>query len=45
MFQVRERAVVLKDLEQEEFVNNTKDSNGQGAAGILDRLRDGTQGN
>jgi hypothetical protein len=45
MFQVRERAVVLKDLEQEEFVNQTKDSNGQGAAGILDRLRDGTQGN
>ena len=45
MFQVRERAVVLKDLEQEEFVNQTKDSNGQGAEGILDRLRDGTQGN
>jgi hypothetical protein len=45
MFQVRERAVVLKDLEQEEFVNQTKDSNGQGAAGILDRLRHGTQSN
>ena len=45
MFQVRERAVVLKDLEQDEFVNQTKDSNGQGASEILDRLRDGTQGN
>ena len=45
MFQVRDREVVLKNLEQEEFVNQTKDSNGQGAAGILDRLRDGTQGN
>ena len=45
MFQVRDRAIVLKDLEQEEFVNQTKDSNGQGAEGILDRLRDGTQGN
>ena len=45
MFQVRDRAVVLKDLEQEEFVNQTKDSNGQGAEGILDRLRDGTQVN
>jgi len=45
MFQVRERALVLKDLEQDEFVNQTKDSNGQGASEILDRLRDGTQGN
>jgi hypothetical protein len=45
MFQVRERAVVLKDLEQDEFVNQTKDSNGLGAEGILNRLRDGTQGN
>jgi hypothetical protein len=45
MFQVRDRAVVLKDLEQEEFANQTKDSHGLGAAGVLDRLRDGTQGN
>ena len=45
MFQVRERAVVLKDLAQDEFVNQTKDSNGLGAEGVLNRLRDGTQGN
>lgn len=45
MFQVRERAVVLKDLAQDEFVNQTKDTNGLGAEGVLNRLRDGTQGN
>ena len=45
MFQVRDRAVVLKDLEQDEFLNQTKDSNGLGAKGVLNRLRDGTQGN
>ena len=45
MFQVRERALVLKNLEQEDFANKTKESKGVGAAGILDRLRDGTQGN
>ena len=45
MFQVRERALVLKNIEQDEFVNKSKDSKGGGAAGILDRLRDGTQGN
>ena len=42
---MRERAVVLKDLAQDEFVNQTKDSNGLGAEGVLNRLRDGTQGN
>ena len=45
MFQVRERALVLKNLEQEEFANKTKESKGVGAAGVLDRLRDGTQRN
>ena len=45
MFQVRERALVLKDIEQDEYANKSKDSQGLGAAGILDRLRDGTQGN
>ena len=45
MFQVRELALVLKDIEQDEYANKSKDSQGMGAAGILDRLRDGTQGN
>jgi hypothetical protein len=45
MFQVRERALVLKDVEQDEFVEKSKDSEGVGAAAILDRLRDGTQAN
>ena len=45
MFQVRERALDLKDIEQDEYANKSKDSQGLGAAGILDRLRDGTQAN
>jgi len=45
MFQVREQALILKDIEQNEFANQSKDSKVDGAAGILDRLRDGTQGN
>lgn len=45
MFQVREQALILKDIEQNEFANKSKDSKGDGAAEILDRLRDGTQGN
>ena len=45
MFQVRERALDLKNIEQDEYANKSKDSQGLGAAGILDRLRDGTQAN
>ena len=45
MLEVRKRAIVLKNIEQEEFAKTTDYSNGIGAAGILDRLRDGTQVN
>ena len=43
MLEVRKRALVLKDIEQEEFAKTTDYSKGMGAAGILDRLREGTQ--
>ena len=43
MLQVRDRALVLKEREQEEFSKNTDESNGLGVSGILDRLRDGAQ--
>lgn len=45
MLEVRKRAIVLKNIEQEEFAKTTDYSNGTGAAGILDRLREGTQVN
>jgi hypothetical protein len=43
MLQVRNRALVLKEREQDEFAKNIDDSNGLGVSEILDRLRDGAQ--
>ena len=43
MIQVRDRTLVLKEREQEEFSKNTDESNGLGVSGILDRLSDGAQ--
>ena len=45
MLQVRNRALVLKEREQDEFSKSTEESNGLGVSGILDRLRDGAQSN
>ncbi|PCJ80226.1 MAG: hypothetical protein COA49_09605 [Bacteroidetes bacterium] len=45
MMEVRDKALALKNAEQEDFVKDVKNENNIGASGVLDRLRDGTQSN
>jgi len=46
MMKVRDKALALKNAEQEDFVKeDVNNENNIGASGVLDRLRDGTQSN